>query len=107
MWGVRTTLSIAHERMVDGEVLPDEVVEARAAEVAGLQRGDERVGVVEHRPGRVQVDRRRRACGRTAARRSCPVVSGRDHGVHRHDVGLGEQVVEGVGRVRAVRVVAR
>ena len=46
-----TTLAIAHERVVDGEVLADEVVEAGAAEVTRLQRGDERVGVVQQGAG--------------------------------------------------------
>ena len=47
MCGVSTTFDIAQQRMVDGERLALEVVEAGAAEVAGLQRGDERVGVVQ------------------------------------------------------------
>ena len=52
MCGVSTTLFIAHSGWSVGEVLALEVVEAGAAEVARLQRGDERVGVVQHAPGR-------------------------------------------------------
>ena len=37
--------------MVGREVLADEVVEAGAGDLAGSQRGDERVGVVEQRAG--------------------------------------------------------
>ena len=47
MCGVSTTFFIAHERVVGRQVLALEVVEAGAAEVARLQRRDERVGVVQ------------------------------------------------------------
>ena len=47
---VRREHDVVHraQRMVGGEVLALEVVEAGAGEVARLQRGDERVGVVQH-----------------------------------------------------------
>ena len=51
---VRRQHDVRHrdERMIGREVLALEVVEAGAAEVARLQRRDERVGVVQHRPRR-------------------------------------------------------
>ena len=73
-----------------------EVVEAGAAEVARLQRGDERVGVVQQRAGRVDVDRAR-LHRRELRRAHEPLGLGRDHRVHRHDVALGEHLVEVVG----------
>ena len=106
MCGVSTTLSIVGQRVPDRQVLAVEVIEAGAAEVARLQRGDQRVEVVQAGASRVQVEgavaHRRELIGPHHAERL-----GRRRGVHRHDVGLGqhrfERVVGRLGRVRVER----
>ena len=50
-------MAIADERVVGGQRLALEVVEAGGGEVARLQRRGERVEVVQPGPGRVHVDR--------------------------------------------------
>ena len=86
--------------MVDGEVLALEVVEPGAAELARLERLHERVGVVERGARRVDVDR---ALLHAIELRGTDHAGrlGRDHRVHRHHIGFGEQLVE---RVRGVGV---
>ena len=66
MCGVSTTLSIADQRVVGGELLALEVVEAGAAEVARREGGGEGVEVVEAGAGRVEVDRALAHGARTA-----------------------------------------
>ena len=95
---VRRQHDVGHglQRVVGRQVLALEVVEPGAAEVARRQRGGQGVDVVEGGPGRVQVDRARLHAGELVGADQADRV-GRDHGVHRDDVGLGQQVVELVG----------
>ena len=93
------------ERIVDVETLAGEVVEARAAEVAVGQRLREGGGVVQPGAGGVDVDRAFLHAGELLGADHLGRL-GRDRRVHRHDVGLGEQVVERVGGVGCERVVA-
>ena len=105
MCGVSTTLAHRAERVVGGEALALEVVEAGAAEVARRQRATSASMSCSRGPGGVDVDRAVLHARRTASAPIIPSGLGRDRGVHRHDVGLGEQVVERVGGVGGERVV--
>ena len=56
MWGASTTEANRGQRMVDGQGLALEVVEAGGRHLAGPQGGHQGVGVVEGGPGRVEED---------------------------------------------------
>ncbi len=83
-------------------MLAVEVVESGAGEVPGLQRGDERVEIVQARRGPSSCRRRRRRMAAKLVGVDHPERLGGGGGVHRHHVGLGqhrvERVVGGLGR---------
>ena len=92
------------QRMVRGQVLALEVVQARRADFARGQRGHQGVGVVDLGPGRVQEDDAVAHFGEGVGADHAGRLR-RHRGVDGDHVGLGQQLVEGARGVGGVGVV--
>ena len=90
--------------VIGRKVLTDEMIEAGATKVTEHQRVDQRVGVVQNSTSGVDVERAL-AHARELLRSHQRLGLRRHLGVHRHDVGLFEQLIKGVGGVGVVRVI--